>query len=89
MSTFIKRLIRKVFARHSNPWSAWTRFFSAPLVLVPVWNRSWRQGALLGVWLIANPVVFPNPRTTRRGRRGRCSERRCGSPGILWIGRWR
>jgi hypothetical protein len=51
-----------IFARHSNPWSAWTRLFSAPLLFVPVWNRSWRQGALLGVWLIANPVVFAEPK---------------------------
>jgi hypothetical protein len=62
MASFIKRLTRKIFARHSNPWSAWTRLFSAPLVFVPVWNRSWRQGALLAAWLVANPVVFPEPK---------------------------
>ena len=61
MSSFIKRLTRKIFARHSNPWSAWTRLFSAPLIFVAVWNRSWRQGALLAAWLVANPVVFPEP----------------------------
>ena len=61
MASFIKQLTRKLFAHHSNPWSAWTRLFSAPLVFVPVWNRNWRQGALLGVWLIANPVVFSEP----------------------------
>jgi hypothetical protein len=38
-----------VFARHSNPWSAWTRWASAPLILVPVWRRSWRDAALVGV----------------------------------------
>jgi hypothetical protein len=32
------------------------------LVFVPIWNRSWREGAILGVWLIANPVVFPEPK---------------------------
>jgi hypothetical protein len=62
VSSFIKQLTRKVFARHSNPWSAWTRLFSAPLVFVPIWNRSWRQGAILGVWLIVNPLVFPEPK---------------------------
>jgi hypothetical protein len=58
----IKRLLRGVFRHHSNPWSAWTRLFSAPLDFVPIWNRSWRQGVILGVWLIANPVVFPEPK---------------------------
>ena len=62
MSSFIKQLTRKIFAHHSNPWSAWTRLFSAPLVFVPIWNRSWRQGAILGVWLTINPVVFPEPK---------------------------
>jgi len=62
VASFIKRLTRMIFARHSNSWSAWTRLFSAPLLFVPVWNRSWRQGALLGVWLIANPVVFAEPK---------------------------
>ena len=62
MSSLIKRLLREVFRHHSNPWSAWTRLLSVPLVFVPVWNRSWREGAILGVWLIANPVVFAEPK---------------------------
>ena len=62
MSSLIKRLLKGIFRHHSNSWSAWTRLFSAPLVFVPIWNRSWRQGAILGVWLIANPVVFPEPK---------------------------
>jgi hypothetical protein len=62
VSSLIKRLLREVFRYHSNPWSAWTRLLSVPLVFVPIWNRSWRQGAILGVWLIANPVVFPEPK---------------------------
>ena len=35
------------------------------------------------VWLIVNPIMFPSPRTIKRGQRGRCSERRCGSPSAL------
>ena len=62
VSSFIKQLTKKVFARHSNPWSAWSRLFSAPLVFVPIWNRSWREGTILGVWLIVNPLVFPEPK---------------------------
>jgi hypothetical protein len=48
-------------SRHSNPWSAWTRWASAPLILVPVWRRSWRDAALVGVWMVASPVVFNKP----------------------------
>jgi hypothetical protein len=35
MSSPLRRLTRKVFAHHSNPWSAWTRLLSTLLVLVP------------------------------------------------------
>jgi hypothetical protein len=54
-------LKRTVFARHSNPWSAWTRWASAPLLLVPAWRRSWRDAALVGIWMALNPVVFREP----------------------------
>ena len=56
-----RQVKRAVFARHSNPWSAWTRWASAPLVLVPVWRRSWRDAALVGVWMAVNPVLFGKP----------------------------
>jgi hypothetical protein len=62
VKSVIKRLMRAVFRHHSNPWSAWTRLLSVPLVFVPIWNRSWRKGAILGVWLILNPIVFPEPK---------------------------
>jgi len=50
-----------MFARHSNPWSAWTRWASTPLVLVPVWTRRWRDAAPVAAWLLVNPVIFPEP----------------------------
>jgi hypothetical protein len=50
-----------VFARHANPWSAWTRWASTPLVLVPVWTRRWNHALLLGSWLAVNPFVFGKP----------------------------
>ena len=56
-----REIMRAVFARHSNPWSAWTRWATAPLVLVPVWRRSWRDAALVGAWMAVNPVVFGRP----------------------------
>jgi uncharacterized protein DUF6653 len=49
---------RAVFARHANPWSAWTRWASTPLVLVPVWTRRQSHAVVIGVWLAANPIVF-------------------------------
>jgi hypothetical protein len=62
MPSALKRLTRKVFEHHSNPWSAWTRLLSVPLVFVPVWTRSWRHAFLVGAWLLLNPMVFPEPK---------------------------
>jgi hypothetical protein len=65
VSSLIKRLLREVFRHHSNPWSAWTRLLSVPLVFVPIWKRSWRAGAIVGVWLIVNPIMFREPNNDR------------------------
>lgn len=51
-----------MFARHANPWSAWTRWASTPLVLVPIWTRRWSHATLVGLWLAVNPFVFGKPR---------------------------
>lgn len=61
MSSPLKRVSRKMFEHHSNPWSAWTRLLSTPLVLVPFWTRNWRHASLVGAWLLLNPVVFSEP----------------------------
>lgn len=58
------RLRRAVFARHANPWSAWTRWATTPLILVPVWRRSWRDAAWVSVWFALNPVIFGEPADT-------------------------
>jgi hypothetical protein len=55
------RVRRAVFARHANPWSAWTRWVTAPLVLVPVWTRRWSHAAAVAAWFAVNPVLFPKP----------------------------
>jgi hypothetical protein len=51
----------KSWKRHSNPWSVWTRILTNPLVYLPLWNRSWKQGAAVVAWFAANPVIFPPP----------------------------
>ena len=65
LSTQLATFRRWMFARHSSPWSAWTRWASTPLVLVPVWTRRPRDAALVAAWLAANPVIFPKPPNDR------------------------
>ena len=65
MSGTIARLRRKVFERHANPLSAWSRWGTTPLVLVPVWTRKWTHAVPVLAWMIANAVVFPKPEHER------------------------
>jgi hypothetical protein len=57
--SLLARVRRAIFARHANPWSAWTRWASTPLVLVPVWTRRPSHAVLVGAWLALNPIIFP------------------------------
>ena len=57
----VARVRRAIFARHCNPWSAWTRWASTPLPLVPAWTRRWSHGLLIALWLAVNPFVFGKP----------------------------
>ena len=59
--TGLARLRRAVFARHASPCSAWSRWATTPLILVPLWRRSWRDAAWVAAWFGLNPVVFPAP----------------------------
>lgn len=61
MKPTVARIRRAVFARHANPCSAWTRWATTPLILVPVWRRSWRDAAWISVWFALNPVIFGTP----------------------------
>nr|WP_241011133.1 DUF6653 family protein [Mycobacterium gordonae] len=56
---------RAIFARHCNPWSAWTRWASTPLTLVPIWTRRPIHAVLVGAWLAINPFVFGKPHDHR------------------------
>ena len=48
---------RSVFARHANPWSAWSRWATVPLVLVPVWTRRRTHAMPVVVWWLAASVT--------------------------------
>jgi hypothetical protein len=51
---------RAMFARHANPWSAWSRWASTPLVLLPVWTRRRSHALVIAIWFALNPVIFPH-----------------------------
>ena len=61
----------RVWARHANPWSVWTRYLALPLLTFAIWSRVWigwialMPTAIVLVWIWINPRVFPAPRTTQ------------------------
>lgn len=51
----------KVWERHANPWSGWTRVLSMPALAAGLYLHSfWILGAIV-IWLIVNPMLFPKP----------------------------
>jgi hypothetical protein len=57
--------------RHANPVSVWTRFAVLPLLALSIWSRDWIGWwclvpiVLSLVFMVINPVLFPEPRSTR------------------------
>jgi hypothetical protein len=61
----------RVWERHANPWSVWTRVASAPLPFVAIGSHAWLGWPLalilfaaVACWLWFNPRVFPPPIST-------------------------
>jgi hypothetical protein len=49
----------RVFVRHAHPISAWSRWASTPLLIVPLWyRRSW-TALPIAAWMVMNPIITP------------------------------
>ncbi|GAA1212658.1 DUF6653 family protein [Prauserella alba] len=59
------RFRRWMFARHAHPVSAWSRWATTPLLVVPLWTRDWRHAVPIAVWMAINPVVTPPVRSDK------------------------
>jgi hypothetical protein len=64
-------LSERTWLRHANPWSVWTRYAAFPLLVLAVWSWHWigcRSIVAISavvLFLIVNPWLFPQPRSTR------------------------
>ncbi|WP_224336808.1 DUF6653 family protein [Haloprofundus halobius] len=58
------RLQDKFWRRHSNPWSAGTRFTITPVLMYAIYHRKWRLLAAAVAFTIVNPVLFSEPERT-------------------------
>lgn len=61
MVTRTEDLSTRFWARHSNPWSGWSRVSALPLLGAAVAGHSALAIALVVLWLVLNPLVFPPP----------------------------
>jgi hypothetical protein len=54
-----ERLAETFWARHSNPWSGWSRTLGHPALVAALYHRSWRGVAACIGYFIINPLLFP------------------------------
>lgn len=65
------RMDEEIWARHTNPWSGWTRTTGLPLLVLAFWSRIWLGWFSLApiiiclVWIYINPRIFPKPKSTK------------------------
>ena len=57
--------VSRFWARHSNPWSGWSRVSGLPLLGATVAAHSVPAILLVVLWLALNPLLFPPPRHDR------------------------
>lgn len=57
-------LPERVWRRHANPRSGWSRAATTPALVYAAYSRNWRLAAFLLLWLVVNPAAFPPPETT-------------------------
>jgi|GEM_PF-6739143 len=62
--TRIDQLKQTFWARHSNPWSGWSRTLGHPALVAALYHRSWRGVAACIGYFIINPLLFPPPKNT-------------------------
>jgi hypothetical protein len=66
----VMRMEDRVWRRHANPWSVYTRFSMVPLLGLAFWSRVWLGWwplipiGLVLAWLWLNPRLFPPPGST-------------------------
>lgn len=55
------RVEEQFWARHSNPWSGWSRVPTGPVLVYAVYRREWRLLVAGLLWAVINPVLFSPP----------------------------
>jgi len=59
----MKIFSEKIWRRHTNPLSGWTRVVAFFLIPIPIWYQSWYYLIILLVFFAINPLLFPEPKS--------------------------
>ncbi|WP_265109797.1 DUF6653 family protein [Halosolutus halophilus] len=54
-------LPESVWDRHANPNSGWSRLATYPVLVFALYARKWWLLALTGLFVLVNPILFPEP----------------------------
>lgn len=57
------RLEDRLWSRHSNPWSGWSRVPTGPVLVYAIYRRDWWLVLAALVWAAINPFLFSPPKT--------------------------
>jgi len=58
----MKIFSEKIWKRHTNPLSGWTRVIAFFLIPIPIWNQNWYLLIALLSFFLINPILFPEPK---------------------------
>lgn len=62
MGAFVPdRLEERFWARHSNPWSGWSRVPTGPVLVYAIYRREWWLLWAALLWAALNPFLFSPP----------------------------
>ena len=56
-------LSKKIWKRHTNPLSGWTRVLAFFLIPIPIWFQNWYLLIGLLIFFAINPILFPEPKS--------------------------
>ena len=49
----------RMWERHTNPWSGWTRVLIMPVLAYGLYTHNWWVLVGTAIWAVINPMVFP------------------------------
>ncbi len=56
-------LSKRIWRKHANPWSGWTRVLGLYMIPIALWYHNWYFLGVLIVFFVVNPILFPETKS--------------------------